>query len=92
VITKDVLQTGYYLTLFGPSFVYVRYRCSRCKRVGEQLIEEDKWNPEILAGPSRGPSRAKRKRFEQLGPITPEEILDFHFALEKMDSLPKRGS
>ena len=41
VIAKDVVQHGYYLRLFGPSFVYVKFRCSRCKKLGEQFIKQE---------------------------------------------------
>ena len=37
VLAKDVMQTGYYLRLVGPSFVYVKFRCSHCKKLGEQF-------------------------------------------------------
>jgi DNA-directed RNA polymerase subunit RPC12/RpoP len=48
IITKDVMQTGYYLRLFGPSFVYVKYRCSRCKKLGEQFVKQQDWEDGIL--------------------------------------------
>jgi hypothetical protein len=82
---RDVLQMRFYLSLFGPSFVSVHYRCGRCKRIGKQLVEEQRW-----AGFSmeRGAEKAHRQgddrgRFNSLGKITPEELVDFHFALEK---------
>jgi len=40
VLARDVMQTGYYLRLVGPSFVYVKYRCSRCKKLGEQFVKQ----------------------------------------------------
>jgi len=89
VIARDVLQTGYYLSLFGPSFVYVRFRCSRCKRVGEQLVQEEKWDPSILSQPVGELSDRERKRFEEMGPIRPDEVVDFHFALEQLTALPE---
>jgi hypothetical protein len=89
VAAKDVLQTGYYLTLLGPSFVYVRYRCNRCKRVGEQLIPEDKWDPTVLEQPGEHLDEGDRSRFSHMGRIGPDEILDFHLALESLKSLPE---
>jgi len=89
VIARDVLQTGYYLSLFGPSFVYVRFRCSRCKKVGEQLVQEEKWDPSILSQPSTELPEPERKRFEEMGPISTDEIVDFHFAIEQLAALPE---
>lgn len=82
-----MLQTGLYFNLSGPSYVYVRFRCNRCKRMGEQLINEDKWDPEILSQPVTELSEEERRRFENLGPITPEEVIDFHQRLENLDDL-----
>jgi len=89
VISKDVLQTGLYLNLVGPSFVYVRFRCARCKRVGEQLIQEDRWDPAVLTQPLAELSESERSRFTQLGPITPEEVLEFHQRLEQLENLDR---
>ncbi len=82
-----MLQTGLYLSLVGPSFVYVRFRCARCKRVGEQLVEEEKWDPAILTAPAAELADTERRRFEQLGPITAEEMLSFHERLDGIDDL-----
>ncbi len=87
ILRKDVLQTGLYLSVLGPSFVYVRYRCGRCKRVGERLVEEQAWNPSVLR-PSPAPEQDLR-RFEHMGEITAEEVIDFHYALEGLSSDPE---
>ena len=92
VIQKDVLQTGYYLSLFGPSFIYVRFRCARCKRVAEQLIPEDKWDPNVLNQPHCELTEEERQRFEQMGEISPGEMIDFHFGLEDFRALPEEVS
>lgn len=86
ISTKEILQTSLYLSLLGPSFVYVRFRCGRCKRVGEQLVREEKWNQSMLRAEGPALSEEERKHFEALGPITPAEKIDFHYALELLDS------
>jgi DNA-directed RNA polymerase subunit RPC12/RpoP len=88
VVRKDVIQTGLYLSVLGPSYVYVRYRCGRCKRVGEKLVEQDSWDPSVLR-PSRrasrrGPTETEMRRFSQMGEITAEEVIDFHYALDRL--------
>lgn len=88
---KDVLQTGLYLSVLGPSYVYVRYRCGRCKRVGEKLIEQERWDPSILEPrPARRRERDLR-RFAAMGDITPEEIIDFHLAVESLSAEPEES-
>jgi len=87
---RDVLQRGYYLSLLGPSFIYVRYRCSRCKRVGEKLVQEEKWDPAVLEQASVELGEEELRKFDKLGPIGADEIVDFHFALSKLDKLPDK--
>jgi hypothetical protein len=79
-----VIQTGLYLSVLGPSYVYVRYRCGRCKRVGEKLVEQESWDPAVLHPVRRTRDHADIRRFEEMGEITPEEIIDFHYALERL--------
>lgn len=90
---REIVQTRVYLSLLGPSFVWVRFRCARCKRAGEQLVREDKWNRVMLRPDEPRISAEERQRFEALGPITPAEKIDFHFALENLgsDSMHQRG-
>jgi len=84
IVRKDVIQTGLYLSVLGPSFVYVRYRCARCKRIGERLIQEERWDPSVLRPAHRGMSGADLRRFAGMGEITAEEVIDFHYALEHL--------
>ncbi|HEY3284513.1 MAG TPA: hypothetical protein VGN26_19760 [Armatimonadota bacterium] len=84
VVSKDVIQKGNYLRLFGPSFVYVKFRCPRCKRLGEKFIEQDKWDDSLLRDIPAEFGSEERKRFEGLGQITVDEVVDFHYNLDKL--------
>jgi DNA-directed RNA polymerase subunit RPC12/RpoP len=87
VLAKDVMQTGYYLRLVGPSFVYVKYRCSRCKKLGEQFVKQAEWEEGILSEVPSEVTADDRKRFEEMGPIDIHECIDAHFELEQIQSL-----
>lgn len=87
IIARDVMQTGYYLRLFGPSYVYVKYRCSRCRKMGEQFIKQEEWENGILRDLTEEMPQEEKDRFEALGPIDINEVIDFHFALENMHDL-----
>lgn len=91
VVRKDVIQTGLYLSVLGPSYVYVRYRCGRCKRVGEKLVEQESWDPAVLQPASRTRNEADIRRFEEMGEITAEEIIDFHYGLERLEEADRQG-
>ena len=82
VIAKDVMQTGYYLRLFGPSFVYVKFRCPRCKKLGEQFVKQEDWEDGILNDISSEISDSEKERLRSMGPISVHEQIDFHFRLQ----------
>ena len=84
---KDVMQTGYYMRMFGPSFVYVKFRCSRCKKLGEQFVKQEEWEGGILKDSTTETSTSEKGRFETLGPIDMKEQVDFHYALENLSDL-----
>ena len=87
VIARDVMQTGFYLRLFGPSYVYVKYRCSRCKKLGEQFVKQEEWDGGILRNTAEEIAVDDKERFEGLGPIDINEVIDFHFQLENVNDL-----
>jgi DNA-directed RNA polymerase subunit RPC12/RpoP len=89
IVAKDVLQRSWYVRVFGPSFMYLKFRCSRCKRMGEKFIEQDKWDDAILRDIPSELSGEEKKRFEKLGKISVDEEIDFHFELDQPEALKK---
>lgn len=89
ILVKDVMQTGYYLRLFGPSFVYVKFRCSRCKKLGEQFVKQEEWEDGILHDVPTEITPEEKQRFSEMGAIGVHECIDAHFELEKIGSLRK---
>ena len=87
VLAKDVMQTGYYLRLVGPSFVYVKFRCSRCKKLGEQFVKQEEWEDGILYDVPSEISPEEKCKYDQMGKIDIHECIDAHFELEKISSL-----
>ncbi|NLB56781.1 MAG: hypothetical protein GX811_13655 [Lentisphaerae bacterium] len=84
IIAKDVMQTGYYLRLFGPSFVYVKYRCSRCKKLGEQFVKQEDWEDGILQDVINEVTAEEKQKFKSLGGIDIHEVINAHRELEKL--------
>lgn len=91
ILSKDVIQKGQYLRLFGPSFVYIKFRCSRCKRLGEKFIEQDKWDESMLKDIPSEMSPEEKKRFESLGEISIDEVMQFHEFLKDFRFKPDSG-
>lgn len=87
IVRKDIVQHGLYLRLVGPSFVYVKFRCSRCKKLGEQFIKQEEWEEGILRDVGCEATSEERDQFTALGPIDINEVIDFHFSLESSSDL-----
>ncbi|MCL5283893.1 MAG: hypothetical protein M1330_04175 [Armatimonadetes bacterium] len=91
IFARDVMQRGYYVRQFGPSYVYIKYRCSRCKKLGEHFIKQEDWEEGLLQDSLSELSPVEENRFSAMGPISAEEMLDFHFQLEKLEKIPDIG-
>lgn len=90
VFSRDIMQHGLYSRQFGPNYIYVRYRCSRCKRLGEQYIRPDEWDEALLRDEATEVSETEREQFDKLGAISVDEMVRFHYDLEELKSLPRK--
>jgi DNA-directed RNA polymerase subunit RPC12/RpoP len=82
ILTRDVVERNWYVRVYGPNFMYVKYRCSHCRRVGEKLIEQDRWDDSILREIPHETTPEERRRLKTLKAITLEEQLEVHAALD----------
>jgi DNA-directed RNA polymerase subunit RPC12/RpoP len=87
IVARDVLRRNWFTRVFGPSFIYLKFRCSRCKRVGEKFIQADRWDESLLGEVPCETSPEERKAFSALGKITQDEQVEFHFALDDPQTL-----
>ena len=90
VFSRDVMQQGYYVRQFGPSYVYIKYRCSRCKKLGEHFIKQEEWEEGLLKDSVLEVTSNEKSRFESLGKITIDEMINFHYELENLNKLPEK--
>lgn len=84
VITKDVLTTGYLLHTAAQVFVFVKFRCPKCKKLGQEVVNRNRWDWAVLEEEPGEQSADETKKFEQMGVIKIDEVVDFHFELEKI--------
>lgn len=82
IIAKDVQQRNWFVRVFGASFMYLKFRCSRCKRLGERFIEQEKWDDSLLRDIAAEITVSEKREFERLGGISVDEQIQFHFALD----------
>ena len=90
VFSRDVMQQGYYMRQFGPSYVYIKFRCSRCKKLGEHFIKQGDWEEGLLKDNSTELTPSEKSRFESMGKITIDEMINFHYALDGLNKIPEQ--
>src|SRR5689334_14300014 len=88
IMQRDVMKQGYYFRQFGPSYVYIRYRCSHCKKLGEHFIKQEEWEDSMLSEIPDEATAKERTQFAKLGAITLDEMRNFHNALENLNAIP----
>ena len=87
ILAKEVLRTDLYERSAGRDYVYVKFRCARCKRLGQIFIAENKWDWSVL-DPSRNElNDAERDRFLNETPISSLECINFRQQLADVFSL-----
>ena len=91
VLEKDILQHGRFPQLMSPGFLYVKFRCSRCKRLGERFIHQDAGDAKA-AMPGSETTGEENLRFKAMGEIDLDEVIDFHFELESLPLCDLTGS
>jgi hypothetical protein len=57
--------------------------------VGEKLIQEEHWDPAILRAPSKRSSETDFRRYQRMGEISPDEVIDFHYSLRELTADPE---
>lgn len=88
ITRRDVMQQGIYMRQSGPNYVYLKYRCARCKKLDERYIKHEEWEDSLLQETGTEQSFKERTRFAKMGAITLEEMRRFHHELEGMQRLP----
>jgi DNA-directed RNA polymerase subunit RPC12/RpoP len=83
IFSKDIMQRNFYVRQYGPSYVYIKYRCSRCKKLGEHFIKQEEWDDSLLRDNMTELEPDEKLRFEKLGKISEKEIKEFHSYLDR---------
>ena len=71
---REVLQHGYFMNHWKPVWVFVKYRCSRCRMLGEQLVDYSQWDETILEGGAAQVAFEPAPAFVASGEIDDDEV------------------
>ncbi len=83
---SNILQVSFYYRLLGQSFVSIKYKCPRCRRLGEYVVGEKQWNTSLLLSSGGELTLKELEKFNKMEKITPEEMLDFHLHLQESEN------
>lgn len=86
VLGREVLRTEPYEKESGREEVYVKYRCRRCKMMGEAFIPREEWNPEMFRAPRNEMGALERDRFVDENPVSSGDVISFHRALQRIQT------
>ncbi len=87
VLGREILRTQPCEKPSGAEAVYVKFRCRRCKKLGESFIPHDEWNPDIFDVPHDEMKVEERDRFIGADAIGSGDVISFHRALQKAGTL-----
>ena len=85
VLAKEVLRTDLYERSSGREYVYVKFRCRRCKRMGEVFVSERQWDWSIFEPARNEMSDTERDLFLDQDAISVAEIILFHRQLKEVE-------
>jgi hypothetical protein len=87
ILSREIMRTDLYERAPGQNYVYVKFRCRRCKRLGQTFVPEARWDWTLLEPARDELSEPERERLAEAGPISDTEFLDFHLRLKNLDDL-----
>lgn len=87
IASRDVMQRR--TVHYGKAnYVYLKFRCSHCKKLGELYVKPEDWNDNLFQVGKGEITLAEQKRFSHLGDITFDELRTVHSELEGLTRIP----
>jgi hypothetical protein len=90
ILARDVVQRIRVIRRFGSPMMYIRYRCPRCKQIGEMYIRHEQWRAWVLANSEPEVTPEEQTRFESMGPITEDEVARVKATTPRLEDLKAR--
>ena len=87
VLGREVLRTQPCEKPSGAEAVYVKFRCRRCKKIGESFVPIEEWTPDFFDVPHDEIGAFERDRFIGADSIGSGDVISFHRALQKANTV-----
>jgi hypothetical protein len=49
LLHRDVVEKRKYVSPTGEDYIYIKFRCSHCKKLGELFVKKDEWQESLLS-------------------------------------------
>lgn len=85
---REVTRTEWYVDDDEGQYVYVRYRCSKCRRIGQKWVSTDQWNWDLLRVDRSELTEEEERRFASFSRIDTDQVLEFHNRLAGAEGIP----
>lgn len=90
ITAQDIIQIRVYFQGNGPHYILLKFRCSHCHQVGEMVIEYKFQDFSSHHKIFSELTSEEREKFLAMGEIKLDELIDFHFALEKFEGFKEK--
>ncbi len=87
VLGREILRAEPFEKESGREAIYIKYRCRRCKKLGEAFFNRLEFDASIFEAPRNEMSDAERDHFLDENTISSSDVIAFHRALSKTASL-----
>jgi len=87
ILAREIMRTDLYERAPGQNYVYVKFRCRRCKRLGQTFVPEARWDWTLLEPARDELSETERERLFNTEPISETELLDFSVTLKNLSGI-----
>ena len=88
ILAREIMRTDLYERAPGQNYVYVKFRCRLCKRLGQTFVPEARWDWTLLEPARDELSEVEREQLGHAGPISETELLDFVMQLKNLRDWP----
>ena len=70
------------------AYVAFKFRCPKCGRTDERVVESTQLSTMLLLTFLRGFLEEEEERFKEMSPITIDEVIEFYRQLKEMKGFP----
>ena len=92
VLGKEVLRTDLYERSSGAEYVYVKFRCARCKRIAQTFVPASAWDWRKLEPSPNELLPEERDRLLEEEPVEAADLLLFHDDMARIETAAELAS